>query len=207
MRVSLKKILCFAGLVCALYVFYSAVLMPVYSRVCSDVLYSDGILPGLLEFAAWLFDLVIFALVFGAFAGVAKAHGLRNAFAVLSSAVVTDLVSYAVSYIVYRGEFWSSFVVPLIFDVVQMLVGTLFAALIIKRKGSKIISAVFIPAALAIIAVKAGMRIRYDIFYGAPEDFIDAMWIIFYYASDVLSGVIVMQLSLLFSKMFSKSEV
>ena len=202
-----KKILCFAGLVCALYVFYSAVLMPIYSRVCSDVLYSDGILPSVIEFAAWLLDLVIFALVFGAFAGVAKAHGLRNAFAVLAAAVAADLVRYTVSYIVYRGEIWSSFAIPFAFDFVQMLVGTLFAALIIKRKGSKINSAVFIPAALAIIAVKAGMRIRYDFFYGAPEDLIDTMWMIFYYASDVLSGVIVMPLSLLFSKMFSKSEV
>lgn len=206
MRTFNKKILCFVGLVCALYVFYSAVLMPIYSRVCSDVIYSDGILPSVIEFAAWLLDLVIFALVFGAFAGVAKAHGLRNAFVVLAAAVSADLVRYTVSYIVYRGEFWSSFAIPFAFDFVQMLVGTLFAALIIKRKGSKINSAVFIPAALAIIAVKAGMRIKYDIFYGAPEDLIDIMWMIFYYASDVLSGAIVMPLSLLFSKMFSKSE-
>lgn len=206
MRAFGKKILCFSALVCAFYVFYSAVLMPIYARVCSDVLYADGILPSVLEFVTGFIDLLIFSLVFGTFVGTAKMYGVRKAFAVFAIAAAADAVRYTVSYFASGEDLLASFAVPLVFDLAQMLVGVLSATALMRKKNEKISAAVFVPAALVIVAVKVGMRIRYDIFYGAPEDVLDAMWMVFYYASDVLSGVIVLLLSLLFSKAFSKSE-
>lgn len=46
-------------------------------------------------------------------------------------------------------------------------------------------------SAFIISAVRVAMRIRYDIFYGAPESMEDVMWMIIYYSSDIIFGVLV----------------
>lgn len=74
-----------------------------------------------------------------------------------------------------------------------------------SRKLSRVRLAAILSASL-ISAVKIGMRIRFDVFYGAPENFADLMWMITYYTLDILYGFVLYILILTAVKMLCSNK-
>lgn len=196
-----KKISLFAIVLAGLYAIYSFLLMPIYNNVCADVIYSEGYLPYILETVNGLFDLVIFSWIFGFCLFALEKYGAGRAVIGLLCAALVDMVRYYTLLVSENGEFFEV-LATFALDVLQPAVVIGLWALLRKKKSFTQLAP--LVSALVIAAFKIGMRVRFDIFYGAPEDIAEAMLMLAYYLSDLMCGVVVLLLTKLFSALFAK---
>lgn len=217
-----KMNLIFIGVLVFFYLLYVLVISPLYTLVCSDVLYMETYLPDVLEIAKELIDLLIWAWIF-AFIIASERDEKPSAFRYLA-VPIADLARYIIGLLVSSyssiGDtealnfFIGDSAVSFAFDMIHFVSCLLICHLLISKqkayrkkvlfKNSVTLSAFLSSVVVSLIRI--GMRIRYDIFYGPPESLTDLMWMIIYYTSDLLYGLIVFLATMWIIKIYNKDK-
>ncbi len=217
----LKRNIIFIAILALLYLLCDGVLSPIYTFVCSDILYSEGYLPFVLELAMDICQLFIWCHLFSYIISSFYLCGTKNSLFILISSPLMLLLRYfsilvltaVIGNIPIGSEDIFDALLYFSLDAIQLVGAFLAASILIKSKDNTSeklspfgqiggnLSKLRISAGICggiIAAVRVAMRIRYDIFYGAPESLIDLSWMIVYYFSDFVYGF----LSYLFILMF-----
>lgn len=218
----------------SLALFYALICTPVYILSSTDIAIMKTAFPLIWDFVQdaiqFLYYWTAFAFVFYLAVQFSLKHtkGVLAAYALCS--VGRYFISLAVGYLMLAGTSgWSSLgadLLYMVFDILgdwlQMAVSVLMIYLILIRKREALgnmrfdsplkLSNTFLRCILFIAFVPSVMRIlsriRYDLFFGAPQlGTLDLFWMIFYYCGDVLSGVIgYLVLYLLISQLYLRNE-
>lgn len=213
-----SKIFTGLSVLATLYLFYIAVLAPAYTAVCNDILYIDTLWPDIIELAREAVDIVCFAIICAVF--LYGCISLPSEFAriylwVTAVCLFRYLLGVVLSWIfdgfpvsvniafLYIGEALLYF----IFDMLQITAIVLLSRFALRGgKTQKNIRLGAVFGGGVISAVRIFMRIRYDVFYGAPESAVDLMWMVAYYTSDLLFGALVCLLALLVANRFLREK-
>ncbi|MBQ8207321.1 MAG: hypothetical protein IJZ89_01140 [Clostridia bacterium] len=215
----LKRNIIFAAVLAGLYIIYMFVLTPIYSEICADIIYSEGALPYVLEIALEICQLLIWCHLFSHiiscfFFTVCKKEKF-SVFIFVSAFILTALRYFAVPIItltVYSADaaqLFSDAIYYFLFDIAQMAVVSIVSLLILNRKNTdshKPIIKISAVSAFLITAVRIIMRIRFDIFYGAPESAAEIILMVIYYATDIFYGLIAYFLIMLSVKQQHKNK-
>ena len=225
----LKRNIIFIAILALLYLLCDGVLSPIYTFVCSDILYSEGYLPFVLELAMDICQLFIWCHLFSSVISSFYLYGTRNSLFMLTSAPLMILIRYflilILTAIILNNPIGSEDVFDALLyfflDAIQLFAAFLAANIMIKnrdntpkklspfgRSGGNL-RKLRISAAICggiITAVRVAMRIRYDIFYGAPESLIDFSWMIVYYFSDFVYGFLSYLFILIFINIQCKNK-
>ncbi|MBQ8433079.1 MAG: hypothetical protein IJX28_09375 [Clostridia bacterium] len=227
-----KALKSYGILILILTVFYAAVCTPVNLWITSDILIMQTVFPllwdVLLNFVNILFYWISFAylLFLFAFWGVKKqfAFFLTYGGIVVFRYCANLLASYCVVGFPEWEVFWSDALPYLLIDIgmdlVQMLIGVWIVYSYVNcRKNTKdglpiqklfdatnpILRVVWklaiIPAALMLLS-----RVIYDIYLGGAYGLTDLLWMITYYASDLISVLVGYFVILLFMNRFYLKE-
>lgn len=183
----------FASALALLYFIYSAVLSPIYIRICSDVILLESNLPYILEMLLEICQLFIWAHLFSHMLRAVKskkitfyvvftvvftlARYLFNPIVNITKGVALDLADVLDSLMYFGADILILAVVFLLMFFRKNKVGNDYC-----RFGA-------LSSALLLSASKIITRIIFDVFYGAPQSFSEIFVMILYYFFDVLYGV------------------
>ena len=227
-----KGNLIFIAFLSLFYLIYVLVLAPVYTVVCSNVLYSETYLPDIIELVRELLDLFIWAWIFSftlfsfrypkrsvfAYAAVPCADFLRYLLSLLVSFLFDGTPASSDMLRLYINDALIGFAFDILHFVFCLFIGhimlshlnsdkkkTVFSAEHQRMKKNPLGRAALLSAAMVSV-LRIAMRIRYDVFYGAPEDALDLMWMILYYSSDIVYGLLVYLTSLIILRKLNKKS-
>lgn len=197
--------------------FYAAVCTPLYQVLSSDILWATTPLPLLLDMAMTIANYAFYWIAFAYTAYLICRFGIRAAIPMIAVYAGATVFLYCANllagYFVIGFPAWEDFAsdelpyLPLniFFNFVLMAFAVLFAFLCVRKQtdgkpkltDALPFSSLFsfgqgmprlswliacVPAAAQFLS-----RIRYDISYGAPRGFLDLLWMVVYYCSDVLN--------------------
>lgn len=196
---ALKRNLIFAAVLAALYIISSAVLTPVYVKVCSDVIYSEGVLPYLLEALMEICQFVIWIYLFShiikcGFRFRFDGCGISPFFPVLIL-LITAMRYFAApvtAVLLSRGDVSADMTDALLYflsDTVQLALIFILAVFLKVDNKRKYIVITAGASAIMLTLIRIIMRVRFDIFYGAPESVSETVIMAIYYSTDILYGV------------------
>lgn len=200
-----------------LLVLYHTVLSNVYESVCTNVIYSDTYLPGIIEIAFDVVALVIWAHLFSVLIFSFEFNRGENSVFILVSALIMFFIRYfalligvTANGVAINGTEFSYYVtdslISFSLDAAQFISAYLITSFIVKKKKEKSAKKAAFFSALIIAIVRVGMRIRYDFFYGLPESLTDLMWMVVYYTSDILYAAVIF-LIILFAVRIKKNKL
>ncbi len=192
-----KFFVLYSTLLTLFYVLDFAVLTPIYSLICANILYSETFLPAALEILIEISRFVIWCHIFSFIIAAGKREKKESAgiFAVTTviiflrytaSVIITALFYNPISAsdILYAAENYA-------FDLLQigcvLIVSNIFSKIISKISPQAFSAA---SAAFIVSAVRITVRIVFDIGYGAPDSPNEILLMAVYYMSDILYGVI-----------------
>lgn len=195
--------------------FYSIICTAVYHWAENDILIADSVFPSIWDMVQQIIQIAFYWIAFAFFLFLSARHTVKGILAFLwgYAACVCGryLLSFAVGSLMVMEPFEITtffedllyIFIDVVVDLAQMgLVVLIYTKLIEPRRVNGEIKipldrklfdfsdsflrcmmfSALIPGVLRIVG-----RIRYDIFFGAAQDFIDLLWMIFYYASDIAS--------------------
>ena len=195
--------------------FYSIVCTAVYHWAQSDILVADSVFPSIWDMVQQIVQIAFYWIAFAFFIFLSAQHTVKGTIAFLWGYAACVCGRYFLSWAVGSlmvmepfeiGTFLEDILylfVDIVVDLAQMGIVVLLYFKLVEphRENGEIkipldrkmldfkdpflrclLFSAMIPGVLRIVA-----RIRYDIFFGAAQDFIDLLWMIFYYASDVAS--------------------
>lgn len=196
--------------------FYALICTPVYILSVTNILISDSVFPVLWDFVQDITQLLYYWVAFSFVIYITSKYSFaeckKTALVYAGCSAGRYLVSLLVGYLLLGAtDGWDSIgsdliymAVDILVDWLQMAVVLLVVYLFLARTRTPgvldfrsmiafehpvlrcTLVVAFVPAFFRILA-----RIRYDIFFGAPQVGTgDLFWMIFYYCSDVLSGVV-----------------
>ena len=197
--------------------FYAIVCTAVSRWASSDVLIADTVFPSIWDMIQRTVMISFYWVAFSFWCYLSARYTMRKSasflIVYLACVVVRYFLSWLIGALMLLEPFeWSVFfedllytVLDILFDLMQMgLVILLFYLFVARKKTSQkieiqigkafafsnpflrcLLFSAMIPAVIRILS-----RIRYDIFYGAPQDIFDLLFMIFYYVSDVLFALI-----------------
>ena len=201
----------FAALLVALYLIDIAVLSPIYTYVCSDVILLESSLPMILEILMDICRLLIWCHFFSFIIASIYLYGAaKSKFLFIFSPIViflryfgTLVFSATVDNIAIGSEDFGFAFLNFIFDAFQILTIAVITHLLtygnekkteeffpfgkIHRPESRLRLSIGIGAILIAI-VRVIMRIVFDVGYGAPESFDEIILMAMYYISDLMYG-------------------
>ncbi len=204
-------------LLIALAGFYAFVCTPIYILSVTNIVIASGVFPILWDFVQSAVQLFYYWTAFAFTLYFSVRYSLRASFRLLAVFGVCSVGRYFFSLLIGNlmtadfetmGTDLIYVAVDILGDWLQMGLAVLLIYLLLLHNKQERPSAdrlrftsltafsnpvqrcalavAFVPALLSVLA-----RIRYDIFYGAPQiGSGDLLWMIFYYSGDVLSGVI-----------------
>ncbi len=200
----------FALILAVLYLIYSAVLSPIYMRLCSDVIYLEGYLPDIFDFLLGTCQLFIWVHLFS---NMLCAIRRRSVSFFITSTVVLTLSRYFCSPLVtvVKGEALdtATLIDALIYFGADMLIMAIVFVSVFPQKNKtekKFLHFGALISAVLLSVSKITMRVIFDVFYGAPESISEILLMSVSYFSDVLYGVIVYFLICFASKTFLKEK-
>ncbi len=196
--------------------FYAAVCTPLYQILVSDVLWSETPLPLLLDLVMTLANYAFYWIAFAYTAYLICRFGLREAVPMIAVYAGTTVFLYSANLLAgYLIGFsaWEDFVgdelpyllLNIFFNLVLMSLAVLFAALYERKQNAEKTKLTDVLPFSSLFSFEKGMprlswliacvpaaaqllsRIRYDISYGAPRGWLDLLWMVVYYCSDLLS--------------------
>lgn len=207
-----KRNIIFASSLLLLYIIHSALLAPIYSYICTDVIYSEGYLPIILEISLDIFQMLIWCILFSFIISNFYLEETKSSYFVLIFTAIATALRYFLQPMIsfMASEMTSAYLLSdalfyFFFDFIQITVITILCAMIIRRRSDfeekiriiekmngnpKRVRALAIISAALISIVKIGMRVRFDLFYGAPESINEVFLMAAYYLSDVFYGII-----------------
>jgi hypothetical protein len=229
-----------------LYSLYCFILAPIYTYICSDIVFSVTIVPEILSFILDIVDIIAYAVCFSIIIYSVYRFDLKPSVRIIVTVCAALFLKYTANFImtiVVDGALnlndITSIVIYFVLDVIWLTAITLISNRIIaKHKKKRDVTnkaAVSISAklddsynvfpfkklfdlsnplqtsALVMGAIMGGVhmltRIIYDLFYGLPTSLSDAMWMVTYYLSDVVSGFIMYTVALfIFMRLNSKDD-
>ncbi len=204
-------------LLMALAGFYALVCTPVYILSVTNIVISNGIFPILWDFVQSAVQFFYYWTAFAFTLYFSVQYSLKDAKEILTVYGICSVGRYLFSLLIGNlmtldfeamGSDLGYMALDVLGDWLQMGLACLLIYTMLLRNKEKRPSAeflrfsrltefsnpvqrcalavAFIPSLLSILA-----RIRYDIFYGAPQSGTgDLLWMIFYYSGDLLSGVV-----------------
>lgn len=233
-----------SGLMIGIGLLFACVCTPVSLYANSDIQVSETVFPLFWDFFQQLVQILMFWIAFAFLTHLSvRYNGLRGAIPFLVCCAAAILIRYfgslaVTTAVLGRDSFTEEFPENLLdyllysgIDLVQIALGVpiLWLTVLTRtteaeridglsrltdlRRSNPIRKAVWamaaVPSAVALVS-----RIVYDVFYGAPRDTADLLWMIFYYLCDVLSfplGVFAVFLILALlersSKIYRKDEI
>ncbi len=201
-----------------LYIVDFGVLTPIYSNVCSDILYLDSYLPFILELVMEILRLVIWCYIFSVslFAICQNISEIKKAVFISTPIIaflryIIPLIINAVLYnIPLNGEDMSYAFLNFVFDMIQITLIWIFATALNNRKKqtgirkSIKISACFGAALISLVRII--IRITFDVSYGAPESAAEIGLMALYYLSDIFYGLMLYFLTVIAVGLLSKKS-
>ncbi len=218
-----------------LFSLSSLILAPIYIYTCSDVLYSVTAIPEIIDIVIDIVDIFAYAVCFAVLILSTSKFGISGAVRHLMIFSAACFLRYTANLLITFLSYGSvnssdvlSVVLPFILDTAIAISIILVSSAATKRhykataalsesasvinsnevklfnsKNPLHLSALYSGAVLSFARIFT--RVIYDLFYGLPTTFSDAVWMITYYISDLLILVIVYAISLyIFSKIDSK---
>ena len=216
----------------AVFLLMEAVFTSIYIFVYSDITLSSGILPVILELLMKFIEIFAFGVCYALVIFYAITDTRKMAFSLCGIYVCATLLrralSLAISYLNYGfidGSDIYNVSVYSVFEILQILF-VLISALIVSRSytqknaidnvNGKFYANVYskgnpfkkcaITAGIMLAAVNVGMRIFYDVSYGAPDGIGEVLIMTAYYLSDVLAGVLLCAVCLFSLVKLSKKQ-
>ena len=198
---ALKQNLIFAAVLAALYIICSAVLTPLYVKVCSDIIYIEGALPYLLEALMEICQFVIWIYLFSHIIKCGFDFRFGNGNISLSFIILTVLLT-AMRYfaapvtavLLSHGTASYDMTDALLYfssDTVQLALIFILAVFLKVDNKKKYIVLTAGASAIMLTLIRIIMRVRFDIFYGAPESVRETVIMVMYYSTDILYGIAV----------------
>ena len=194
-----------------LFALISLVLSPMISIVSSNVVYSYTLLPDVLILLTDMLNLFALSVCCTIIIYSVMKFGMAASSSVLIAYIFAVFLKYsadmAISYLLFHTLDLSvimSYVAAFLVDLFIVLIIT-FIAYRANRRGTAMKNAT-ITAGVVVSLSKVLSRVVYDIQYGAPVDFTDLLWMIVYYLSDIIVGVIFVLISMLIFKHLAKKE-
>lgn len=193
------------------FALISLVFSPITSILSNNIVYAYTLLPDILIFFTDLLNLLALSGCFSIIIYSVLKLGMTSSASLIVTYISAVFLKYTadmtVSYLLFNSidpSVIMSYAASFIVDFIIVLI-IAFIAYSSHRKGtSPKITAV--RSGIVISLSKVIARVIYDISYGPPEDLTDLLWMITYYLSDMLVGVIFVLLSLLIFKYLSKKE-
>ena len=222
MKNKTKIKLFFAFTLGILYFLYSFVLAPIYSRVCADVIYSEGALPYVLEFAMELCQLFIWCNLFSFVITTPSVFTYSYIF------ILTALRYFllpVVTLTFYDGDalyLLGDALRYTLFDILQIAIVGICSAFVLRNKTIALkdlkafgkIGRAFVPyrnmaiiSSALLMSVRVAMRIVFDVSYGTPQNFREILYMILYYSFDLLYGFVGYLIIVLMLKMYRKKDL
>ena len=200
----------FALTLTLLYFLYSAVLSPIYSKICSDIIWLESYLPYVLELLLEICQLLIWVHLTSCLVYAVKKRKLF--FYVIFTTVLT-LARYLVAPIINITN-GSAIDLSAIIDSLMyfgadiIILGIVFLIIFFRKNDALITYCKFGATASAILISisKIATRIIFDIFYGVPQSLSEFLIMILYYFSDVVYGVAAYFLIYILSKTMLKEK-
>ena len=221
-------------LLMALAAFYAFVCTPVYILSVTNIIIANGVFPILWDFVQSAVQLFYYWTAFAFTLYFSVRYSLKDSKGILTVYGICSVGRYLFSLLI--GDLMTAgfdtlgtdliyVMADVLGDWLQMgLAVLLIYLLLLRHKQARpsaellgftsltafsnpvqrcALAVAFVPALLSVLA-----RIRYDIFYGAPQIGTgDLLWMIFYYCGDVLSGVIgYLILFLMIAQIYLKDE-
>ena len=214
-------------LLCLLLLVFSAVyisLSAVYNLVLTNIVYSQTLLPILMELALSLCDLCAYAACFAIFIYSIYLFGVKRSMPkvliYIGVLLAKMLLDTTVALLIFGGgwrfEEMLYILLMWIFELILAFVVVLIAHLCLKNKENLTLEFTKLyskdnalqSSALVVASVIAGIKILsrliYDIGYGLPDGIVDLLWMLAGYASDIISGIIVYLVAVVLMKKFKK---
>ena len=209
-----------AVLLFGIALFYAAVCTPLYLMMSSDILWAETPLPMLLDVIMTLANYSFYWIAFAYAGYMIYRLNLTSAIPMLAVYVGASVFQYAANllsgYFVIGFPTWEDFasdelpylIINTFLNFVLMAVAVGLAWWLEKKQGKRdqrlteelplcrlfsfqkgIQRAAWIIACIP-AAAQFLSRVRYDIAYGAPRGWLDLIWMIVYYCSDILNVLI-----------------
>ena len=213
--------------------FYALICTPVYMLSMTFYPLSDSIFPSIWDFVQGVVNLSFYWTSLGFSVYLAARYTLKDIKEILGIYLISSAGRYVLSLLISTWMMmeWSGFWYELIYVIQELFLDCCLMALAMlliylllskpKKEQNQTIDFQFsspiqfsnsvLKCALAVSFIPALMRIlarvRFDLFFGAPQSRADLIWIVVSYCGDILIGVIgYLVLFLMISQLYLKEE-
>ena len=210
-----------------LFSLYCFVLAPLYTYMCADIIYAVTVLPEILDFLISVVDLIAYSICFSTIIYSIYHYKLRGSKKIIATVSIAMLLKYVANFVMTIVTDGGIILQDISSVVVFFLLDMIWLTIITFAANSTIKEYIDVPAfpfkklfdlenplgrsaftmAMIMGGVHMATRIIYDVFYGLPSSFVDALWMAIYYFSDVVSAFVMYAIAIFyFMKLHDKEN-